>query len=532
MSVRRVGMDRLQEMVRLHRMGSGHREIARLLKMGPNTERQYRKALQAAGLLDGTVDALPAIEELKAAVERHAPLAEPPRQTSSVEAWSEQVAALVTKKLGPRAIYDRLRLEDERFTGSLSAIKRLCRRLQRERGVQPEDVAIPVETAPGEIAQVDFGYVGRLFDPQTMTLRRAWAFVMVLAYSRHMFVRVVFDQTVTTWLRVHAEAFAALGGVIETVAPDNLKSAVIRAAFGIDGPTALNRSYREFAHHYGFKIDPTPVYDPRKKGKVESAVKYVKGNFFRGREQADVEALRPDLQRWVREIAGRREHGTTGKQPLVVFETLEQPALKPLPAVPFEPITWKEATVHRDSHVIFERRLYSVPWRLIGKKVWVRATNGTVAVYWDDTRVATHSTRGPGHRSTDDAHLPEHRADLRHRSRSYWEQRAERMGTEVADYVRDVFDSDEVLSMLRVVQAIVTHLERHPPHRARAACIRARYYGSHSYQAIKNILSRALDLEPLPTATAPAASPLESPRFARRPAELLQLPLEDDHEPN
>ena len=80
-------------------------------------------------------------------------------------------------------------------------------RLKRVRGVQPEDVAIPVETAPGEIAQVDFGYVGRLYDPRAGVMRKAWVFVMVLGYSRHLFARIAFDQTTETWLRLHVEAF-------------------------------------------------------------------------------------------------------------------------------------------------------------------------------------------------------------------------------------------------------------------------------------------------------------------------------------
>ena len=78
---------------------------------------------------------------------------------------------------------------------------------------------------------------------------------------------IVFDQKVETFLRLHAEVFEELGGVPRVVVPDNLKSAVIRAAFGVDGETVLNRSYRELARHFGFKVDPTPVRDPRKKGK-------------------------------------------------------------------------------------------------------------------------------------------------------------------------------------------------------------------------------------------------------------------------
>jgi hypothetical protein len=306
---------------------------------------------------------------------------------------------------------------------------------------------------------------------------------------------------------------------------------VIRTAFGVEGPTALNRSYRELARHYGFKVDPTPVRDPEKKGKVESGVKYVKRNFFRGRAGQDVDLAAPALNRWVHEIAGTREHGTTHRRPLEVFRELEQAVLKPLPALRFELALWKEATVHRDSHVIFEKRLYSVPWKLIEKTVWVRATASTITIFFDDVRVATHDRRGPGHRSTVETHLPEHRADLRHRSRSYWEQRAGRIGPDTARFVREVFDSDDVLYMLRAVQAIVTHLERFPRERAEAACRRASYFGTFSYQGVKNILLRALDLEPLPAGAASTGSPQESFRYARSAAELLHG-KEKVHEPN
>lgn len=268
-------MDRLVELVRLHRMGTGAREVARLLCISPNTERLYRLALQSAGLLTGAVQDLPTLEVLKAALVQQHPPKRPPQQISTLEPWRGEVVALRDKGLGARAIYDRLRLERGDFPGSYSAVKRLCRQLERAQGVQPRDVAIPVETAPGEVAQVDFGYVGRLYDPQAGTLRKAWCFVMVLGYSRHLFARVVFDQRVETWLGLHAEAFAALGGVVETVVPDNLKAAVVRAAFRADDTAALNRSYRELARYYGFKIDPTPPYAPQKKGKVESAVKYL-----------------------------------------------------------------------------------------------------------------------------------------------------------------------------------------------------------------------------------------------------------------
>lgn len=462
-------MDRLQELVRLHRLKTGTRERARLLGMGPNTERQYREMLAKAGLLEGPPEQLPSLEELKAAVRLARPPALPVQQRTSLERYREVIIALSDKGLGPRAIFDRLRLEHKEFDGSHSAVKRLYRGLNRAKGVQAKDVAIPVETEPGEVAQVDFGYVGKLLDPTTMTLRKAWCFVLVLAWSRHQVVRVVFDQKVETWLQLHVEAFAELGGVPETIVPDNLKAAVVRAAFTVDETSELNRSYRELARHFGFKVDPTPPYDAPKKGKVEAGVKYVKGNFFVGRQESDVEEVRRELRRWVYEIAGAREHGTTKKQPLEQFEAVERAALRALPKERWEPVVWRQATVHRDAHIALDKRLYSVPWKYIGQAVWVRASAHSLIVYAEDERVATHPRRGPGYRSTIEGHLPDHRADLRHRSRAFWEQRAEAMGPQVLHYVSTLFDSDDVLSQLRTVQAIVTHLETFPKERACAA---------------------------------------------------------------
>jgi hypothetical protein len=178
-------MHRLQGLVRLHRLATGPRETARLLGMSPKTERRYRRLLAETQLLDGEPDVLPELEVLKAAVRARIPDTLP-HQESSVAEWSSEVTAMLERGATPTAIFDRLRLEHDDFQGSLSAIKRLCARLQQSVGVRAEDVAIPVQTAPGEVAQVDFGYVGRLYDPVEGRIRRAWVFVLVLGYSRHM----------------------------------------------------------------------------------------------------------------------------------------------------------------------------------------------------------------------------------------------------------------------------------------------------------------------------------------------------------
>lgn len=120
----RVDMDRLLELVRLHRMGTGSREVARLLRMGPNTERQYRQALAQAGLLDGEPSQLPELDVLKSAVLAALPSKVPPQQVSSIEGWVERIGELQAKELGPQAIYDKLRLEDEGFRESRAGTDR------------------------------------------------------------------------------------------------------------------------------------------------------------------------------------------------------------------------------------------------------------------------------------------------------------------------------------------------------------------------------------------------------------------------
>jgi len=525
-------MHRLQELVRLHRMRTKAREVARLLGMGPNTERRFREVLEEAGLLEGSPEELPELGVLRQAVLERLPPLTPQQQTSTAQSWLEEITTMLERGAEPQAIYDALRLEHKDFTASLWAVKRLCRRLKRSREVKPEEIAITVETEPGQEAQVDFGYAGYLYDPQAGVPRKAWVFVMTLGYSRHQFSRIVFNQRVETWLDLHVEAFAALGGVPAVIVPDNLKAAVIRAAFGLAEDPALNRSYRELARHYGFKIDPTPPRDPRKKGKVEAGVKYLKRNFLRPRVFEDIEAANRELDRWVLEIAGRRRHGTTGWRPLEVFLTEEQPALLPLPARPFEAVVWKQAKVHDDGQIVFDGRLYPVPWRLKGKQVWVRATARTVAIYFEEERRATHERGKPVPKHIRDSFLPEERAPYRHRSRRYWEERADHIGPEVGSYIREVFDADDVLSTLRAVQAIVTHVEKFPPERARAACERARHFGNHTYVAVRDILRKGLDLEPLPESPAPTVEAAPAPRYARSAQELFHFALEERHEPN
>jgi transposase len=510
-------MDKLRELVRLHREKFDKRDVARLVGISPVTEQKYRKKLEAAGLLWGDPQDLPELDVLAEACASTKP--KPPQERSSVEPWRARIAALVADGVRPTAIHQVLREEDRAFKASLSAVKRLVLQLARERGAHPDDVAIPVETPAGEVAQVDFGYAGYVLDPAVGRARKAWLFVMVLGCSRHMFCKVVFDQATDTWLRLHVEAFAFFGGVPRVVVPDNLKAAVIRAAFGADEIVAENRAYRELARHHGFVIDPTPPRSPEKKGKVERSVQYVKNAFLDPREFVDVDDLNRRLTTWVVDVAGARRHGTTGKKPLEHFERIEKAALLPLPAKRFEPVTWRKATVQRDCCVRFDEERWSVPFRHVGREALLRATAHSLEVYVDDRRVATHDRTAPGPH-IDDAHLPEGRRDERHRDRGHWEARADAIDPEVVGvFVRAVMDRDEVQRPLRRVASILRLLEAVPRERAVATCTRAAYFGAYDADTVRKILVSGMDAQPLPSTTPMA--PSFTPRFAREAASFL-----------
>jgi transposase len=189
-----------------------------------------------------------------------------------VEPYRELVTQLVKENVEVAAI--RCRLAERGYTGSYSAVYRFVNTI---RPLLP-DVTVRVERKPGEEAQVDFGFAGRMIDPATGELRRAWAFVMTLSWSRHQYVEFVFDQKVETWLRLHRNALNFFRGAPERMVIDNLKAGVVKADW--DDPE-VQQSYRGCAEHYGFLISPCRPRTPQHKGKVEQGgVHYVKRNFL------------------------------------------------------------------------------------------------------------------------------------------------------------------------------------------------------------------------------------------------------------
>jgi len=193
----------IRELIRRVQLGETDRQIARDLQVSRKTVKKYREWAQRQDLGSG---ALPDAAALQAQLKATLPVNPPPVVPSKVAPFRDQVIALRQRGVECRAIFDILR-EQHAFAGSYGAVYRFVRHLEP----RTPEACVRVERDPGEEAQVDFGYAGQLLDPASETLRKAWAFVMTLSFSRHSYVEFVFDQEVDTWLRCHRHAFEWFG---------------------------------------------------------------------------------------------------------------------------------------------------------------------------------------------------------------------------------------------------------------------------------------------------------------------------------
>ena len=487
------------EVLRLLQLQKSDRAIAAALTINRKTVGKYRAWATSQGLLARRE--LPSREELHRRLAETWPGALPPQNISSVAPFREVITELREQGVEVAAIFQRLQ-DEHHYVGSYSSVWRFVGALEPRR----PDVVVRIEVKAGEEAQVDFGDAGQMLEPQSGKQRSAWAFVMTLSYSRHQYVEFVFDQKSTTWLLCHRHAFEYFAGAPERIVVDNLKAAIVRAAW--DEPE-VQRAYRECAEHYGFFIAPCRPGTPEHKGKVEQGgVHYVKRNFLAGRKPTAISDANQAVLQWCEQVAGQRIHGTTKQKPLLRFRKVEQAALHPLPVVPYEPSTWKHVKLHRDCYVVFEQAFYSAPYGLVGQSLWLRAGARTVELYNAAyQRVAIHDrATTPGQRLTRIEHLPPAKVPGLLLSRPLCQVQAAAIGPATLAIVEALL-AHRPEDRLRTAGRLLRLAERFTAQRLEAACERAQAYGDGDYVTVKRILEENLDQQPVavawPTPTAP-----------------------------
>lgn len=489
------------------RAGKSNRQIRDELGIDRRTAQKYREWAQTQGLLTGNLPDVSQLQKLQAETFGQP---RPPQNVSTVEPYRTLVVKLRQENVEIAAI--RERLKEQGYTGSYDAVRRFVRRLEPA----PLDVTVRVECQPGEEAQADFGYAGLMLDPDTGQLRRSWAFVMTLSWSRHQYVEFVWDQTVASWLRLHRNAFAFFGGVPQRVVIDNLKAGITQACW--EDPQ-VQMAYRECAEHYGFLIAPCRPRTPQHKGKVEQGgVHYLKRNFLGGREATALPQANQDARVWCLTTAGERCHGTTREQPLLRFRETELAALRPLPDTAYDLAVWKQVKLHRDGHVVFDNAYYSAPFRLVGQQLYVRGGTREVRLYDGDYQlVATHErVQAAGQRQTHPAHLPPELLPGLSLDRAGCLSAAADIGP-ATERLTTALLADKVIERLPMARHLLALRDRYGDERLEAACARSWRFDDPSYKTVKQILQQGLDqvVEPAPSPVATAKE------FARTAAELL-----------
>ena len=487
-------MRRIKDVLRLKAAGHSRRQIANSCGLARSTVAEYLRRTEAAGLswpLPGEID--------DAELERKL---FPPAVAISAEQRAMPDWSVVNREFKRKGVTLQL-LWDEHKAANPKGFQYswFCDSYRHWLG--KVDVVMRQDHRAGEKLFVDYaGQTAPLIDRATGEVLEAQIFVAVLGASNYTYAEATLTQRLPDWIGSHVRAFNYFGSLPAIVVPDNIKSGVHLAH---RYEPELNPTYAEMGQHYGVAIIPTRSAKPRDKAKVEAGVLVVERwilarlrnrQFFSLAElNAAIAELLEDLNRRpFKKLPGCRKS---------LFETLDRPAMQPLPASAYEYAEWKKVRVNIDYHVAIDKHYYSVPYQLVKQQLEARVTSNTVELLHKGKRIASHRrSYQPGRHTTVNEHMPK-------AHREYAEWTPERL-------VRWAADTGPATAKL--VEAILSS-RPHPQHgfraclgimrlgkhyttpRLEAASRRALAIGSCSYKSVESILKNGLDRKPLPSTT-------------------------------
>ncbi len=484
-------MRRIKEVLRFrYESGLGLRQISRALSVSPATVREYLRRAEQAGL------SWPLPADLSDA--RLEQILFPPPIMMPVGERPLPDWASLNKELRRKGVtlfllwqeYNAVYPDGYQYSWFCEMYRAWSSKL---------DVSMRQTHKAGEKMFVDYaGQSLPITNPETGEITEAQIFVATLGASSYTFAETTWTQTLPDWIGSHMRAFTFFGGVTEIIVPDNLKSGITTPCRYEPG---INRTYMEMASHYGTAIIPARVRKPKDKAKVESGVQVVERwilarlrnrTFFSlGEANAAIAELLTQLNdRPFQKLPGSRRE---------MFETLDKPVLKQLPASPYTYAEWEKPRVNIDYHVEVDGHYYSVPYQHIKQSIDVRITAHTVECFLKGKRVASHRrSYRKGKHTTVTEHMPK-----AHQEYAEWTPRrliqwAASFGPNTSVLVEAILRKRvHPQQGFRSALGLIRLGKQYGQKRLENACERALATGALSYKSVASILKENLDKQPL-----------------------------------
>ena len=390
------------------------------------------------------------------------------------------------------------------YTGGYSILKEFVRLVRPVR----KPAFLMLEFAVGECAQVDWGSYGSIAVGSTR--RRLSFFVMVLCYSRMIYLEFTLSEGMEQFLSCHRRALEFFGGTPAKVMIDNLKTGVLEHPAGME--PRFNPRYLDFAAHYGFTPVACQVRKGNEKGRVENGVGHVKKNFLNGLDIPSFSAINPAARQWMDTVANVRIHGETHCKPSERFAQ-EKSSLRPLPARLYDCAVIRSTGANGCCRVILDTNRYTVPYLYASQKLTLKIYPDQLLLYHHEKLIATHLRR---YDRRQDIRNPDHIQELlvhRHRAREQtFLQAFLSLGPQADLYARKL--QEKRLNAPHHIQKIVALSQVYSPDRVARALDDALTFEAYGCEYIANILEQRERQTPAP-----------SPLHLTRRQDLLDLDL-------
>ena len=487
MAQRKLTMRKIKEILRLKwELELSDRKVGASLKIAHSTVGEYVKRAERAGL------DWPQAEKMTEMELRDQLF---PQKNADTQARPQPDWQQIEVELQGRGV-TRMLLWQEYITEQPDGYgySQFCEHYRRW-GKTQEKPVLRIPKKAGEEAQVDYaGQTMAVIDPKSGEIKKMQIFVGVLGASGLIYAEAHTSQSLPNWVRAHVRMFDFFGGVPKILRPDNLKAGVSKPSFY---EPDLNPTYHEMSVHYGVAVIPARVAKPRDKGLGENAVLQVerwvlaplrKERFF---SLHDLNQAIGKRLTWL----NNRERTNKGLSRRAVFEQQEKSALQPLPVYPFDYLEIKQAKVHIDYHVSFEKHHYSVPHTYTRQTVLIRASERLIEIYHQNKRIACHvRCDRPGY-STEQEHMP-----ANHRWYLAWSpQRFSRWAHEIGPHTESLITA--ILESrrhpeqgYRTCLGILKLADQSGQDVLEAACKLTLDRGAYSYRAVKRLIETKKDM--------------------------------------